>query len=213
MFDATCCIALPQGIPPGDRSTKVVSKEKVLQELMFSNPRGADVGTKVSYVEGNTCFAFRVEAEQVWRGGDKQRVMGLVWAGTCAACGDGFFQLTPTHPTDFNHHCQFCSQQRFETFNSHDTRVFDPQRLKIVTAPYVKRRGRVETLVLETIKRLDAHTMTATDLIDAVVARMPAPEEDKRDTRKFTVTRALNTLNREKDGLLKLQGDLVIFCG
>lgn len=186
-----------------------MSKEKVLQELMFSNPRGADVGTKVSYVEGNTRVTFRVEAEQVWQSGDKTRVMGLVWAGTCAACEDGFYQLTPTHPTDFNHHCQFCSQQRFETFNYKDTRLFDPQRYK--TATGVKRYGRIETLILETIKRLDVGTMKAADLIDAVVAQMPAPEEDKRDTRKFTTLRALNTLSREKDGPIHLSGDLVVF--
>lgn len=187
-----------------------MSKEKVLLELKENNPRGADVGTKVSYVEGNTCFAFRVEAEQVWSGGDKRRVMGLVWAGTCAACGDGFFQLTPTHPTDFNHHCPFCSQQRFETFNSRDTRVFDPQRHKIVTAPYVKRYGRVEMLLLETLKQLEVEVIDTTDLIDAVVDQMPEPEGDKRDTRRFTLRRALNTLNREKDGLIALDGDRVI---
>lgn len=189
-----------------------MSKEKVLQELMFSNPRGADVGTKVSYVEGNARVTFRVEAEQVWQSGDKTRVMGLVWAGTCAACGDGFYQLTPTHPTDFNHHCQFCSQQRFETFNSKDTRLFDPQRLKIVTTPYVKRRGWIETLVLETIKRLGADTMTTTDLIDAVVAQMPEPGVGKRDTRRATAIRALNTLSREKDGPIRFDGSRVVFC-
>lgn len=76
----------------------------------------------------------------------------------------------------------------------------------------VKRRGRVENHILEVMSMFGTEsTVPAIDLINKAAETLPAPEDGKRDTRRQTVVRALNTLSREKDGPLKLQGNLVIF--
>jgi len=76
----------------------------------------------------------------------------------------------------------------------------------------VKRRGRVENHILEVMSMFGAEsTVPAIDLINKAADLLPAPEEGKRDTRRQSVVRAINTLSREKDGPLKLQGNLVIF--
>lgn len=76
----------------------------------------------------------------------------------------------------------------------------------------VKRRGRVENHVLEVMSLFGTEsTVSAIDLINKAAETLPAPEEGKRDTRRQSVVRAINTLSKEKDGPLKLQGNLVIF--
>lgn len=76
----------------------------------------------------------------------------------------------------------------------------------------VKRRGRVENHVLEVMSMLGTEsTMPAIDLINKAADTLPPPEDGKRDTRRQSIVRALNTLSREKDGPLKLDGNLVIF--
>ena len=76
----------------------------------------------------------------------------------------------------------------------------------------VKRRGRVENHILEIMSMFGTDsTVPAVDLITKATDTLPPPEDGKRDTRRQTVVRAINTLSREKDGPLKLQGNLVIF--
>ena len=76
----------------------------------------------------------------------------------------------------------------------------------------IKRRGRVENHILEIMSMFGVDsTVPAIDLINKAAETLPAPEDGKRDTRRQSVVRAINTLSKEKDGPLKLQGNLVIF--
>ena len=76
----------------------------------------------------------------------------------------------------------------------------------------LKRRGRVENHVLEIMTLFgDQSIVGAVDLIDRAVAALQAPEDGKRDTRRQSVTRAIQALSKEKDGPLRLEGGKIIF--
>jgi hypothetical protein len=76
----------------------------------------------------------------------------------------------------------------------------------------LKRRGRVENHVLEIMTLFgDQSVVAAVDLIDRAVAALQAPEDGKRDTRRQSVTRAIQALSKEKDGPLRLEGGKIIF--
>ena len=77
----------------------------------------------------------------------------------------------------------------------------------------VKRRGRIESLVIDTMRDgyKDIDTVKLVDLIDKVAALLPAPEAGERDTRRQRVTRAVETLSKEKDGPLQIKGTIVVF--
>lgn len=76
----------------------------------------------------------------------------------------------------------------------------------------LKRRGRVENHVLEIMTLFgDQSIVAAVDLIDRAVAALQAPEDGKRDTRRQSVTRAIQALSKEKDGPLRLEGGKIIF--
>ena len=76
----------------------------------------------------------------------------------------------------------------------------------------LKRRGRVENHILEVMSMFGTDsTVPAIELINKAADALPAPEDGKRDTRRQVIARAINTLSKEADGPLKLQGNLVIF--
>jgi RecA/RadA recombinase len=76
----------------------------------------------------------------------------------------------------------------------------------------VKRRGRIETHILETMHTFgDRDAVSVQELVDAAVAELPEPEEGKRDTRRQHVTRAITNLSKEKDGPLQVVGNRVVF--
>jgi hypothetical protein len=76
----------------------------------------------------------------------------------------------------------------------------------------LKRRGRVENHVLEIMTLFgDQSIVGAVDLIDRAVAALQAPEDGKRDTRRQSVTRAIQALSKEKDGPLRMENGIVIF--
>ena len=76
----------------------------------------------------------------------------------------------------------------------------------------LKRRGRVENHVLEIMTLFGEQSIVAAvDLIDRAVAALQAPEDGKRDTRRQSVTRAIQALSKEKDGPLRLEGGKIIF--
>jgi hypothetical protein len=75
-----------------------------------------------------------------------------------------------------------------------------------------KRRGRVESHVLETMVLFgSADTVKLHELVDQAVATMPLPEKGERDTRRQRVVRAIQQLGKEKDGPLQVKDNLVIF--
>jgi hypothetical protein len=76
----------------------------------------------------------------------------------------------------------------------------------------LKRRGRVENHVLEIMTLFgDQSIVGAVELIDRAVAALQPPEDGKRDTRRQSVTRAIQALSKEKDGPLRLEGGKIIF--
>lgn len=75
-----------------------------------------------------------------------------------------------------------------------------------------KRRGRMENHVLEVMTMFGEQSIvSAIELIDKAADALPAPEEGKRDIRRQSVVRAINSLSREKDGPLKVEGGKIIF--
>jgi len=76
----------------------------------------------------------------------------------------------------------------------------------------VKRRGRVENHVLDIMAMFGAaDTVKMPDLVARAVDTMPEPEDGKRDTRRQHVVRAIQQLSKEKDGPLRLEGNVVVF--
>lgn len=74
-----------------------------------------------------------------------------------------------------------------------------------------KRRGRLENHLLEMLATFGARdTVPLPEFIDAAIAALPAAEAGKRDTRRQNVVRAMQSLSREKDGPLKVVGNLVV---
>jgi RecA/RadA recombinase len=76
----------------------------------------------------------------------------------------------------------------------------------------VKRRGRLETHLLEVMTTFPADAIVrAEDLIRKACDMLPAPEAGKRDIRRQSVVRAIQNLSREKDGPLRMENGIVIF--
>jgi RecA/RadA recombinase len=76
----------------------------------------------------------------------------------------------------------------------------------------VKRRGRIENHILETMTLFGASDSVKLHvLVDRATETLPAPEPGKRDTRRQQVTRAIQTLSKEANGPLQVQNNLVIF--
>jgi hypothetical protein len=76
----------------------------------------------------------------------------------------------------------------------------------------LKRRGRVENHVLEVMTLFGSDSIvSAIELIDRAVAALQPPEDGKRDTRRQSVTRAIQALSKEKDGPLRMEGGKIIF--
>lgn len=76
----------------------------------------------------------------------------------------------------------------------------------------VKRRGRIENHVLETMALFGtADTVSLHALVDKATELLPEPEAGQRDTRRQRVVRAIQQLGKEKDGPLKVEGNVVIF--
>jgi hypothetical protein len=76
----------------------------------------------------------------------------------------------------------------------------------------LKRRGRVENHVLEVMTLFGEQSIVgAVELIDRAVDALQPPEDGKRDTRRQSVTRAIQALSKEKDGPLRLEGGKIIF--
>ena len=73
-------------------------------------------------------------------------------------------------------------------------------------------RGRMENHILEVMTLFaDKPHVRIEDLVHKAVEMLPPPEEGKRDIRRQSIVRALQTLSREKDGPLKVEGNLVFF--
>lgn len=85
-------------------------------------------------------------------------------------------------------------------------------KTEIDTGKGVKRRGRIETHILETMSLFgEADTVKMHELVDKSVSLLPAPAAGERDTRRQRVTRAVETLSKEKDGPLQIKNNVVIF--
>lgn len=76
----------------------------------------------------------------------------------------------------------------------------------------VKRRGRLETHLLEVMTTYPADAIVrAEELIQKACDMLPPPEQGKRDIRRQSVVRAIQQLSKEKDGPLRMENGIVIF--
>jgi len=76
----------------------------------------------------------------------------------------------------------------------------------------VKRRGRLETHLLEVMTTFEADAIVrADDLIQKACDMLPPPEQGKRDIRRQSIVRAIQQLSKEKDGPLRMENGIVIF--
>lgn len=191
------------------------TKNDAFPDLKRRFPRGADVGTQFSYgiPQPNSTVmrevAFTVVAVQVWDNGSVSRPMGLVWSGCCDACTTPFYQVTETHPDSLRELCSFCASSSHETHDFADPKIFGRQQGRL----NVKRRGRVESHVVETLALFaDKDVIEAEELISKAVETLPPPKEGERDIRRQTVIRAINSLSREQSGPLFAAGEKVVIC-
>ena len=78
----------------------------------------------------------------------------------------------------------------------------------------VQRYGNAERHVLEIIEIEYAAETSApfSVLVDKCAAAMPAPDAGKRDQRKYTAQRAIQSLAKRKDGPLAIEHGKVVFC-
>ncbi|HET8666842.1 MAG TPA: AAA family ATPase [Terriglobales bacterium] len=76
----------------------------------------------------------------------------------------------------------------------------------------LKRRGRMQNHVLEMLELVDKSlsVIKREDFIKLAAENLPPPAEGQRDTRRQHVARAIDELAKEKDGPLKLEGNLVV---
>lgn len=75
-----------------------------------------------------------------------------------------------------------------------------------------KRRGRMENHILEIMTLFGSESVVpAFELIEKAAEALPPPEDGKRDIRRQSVTRAINSLSREKDGPLRMEGTKIFF--
>jgi hypothetical protein len=77
-----------------------------------------------------------------------------------------------------------------------------------------KKVGRVEAHIMDTIEMVDPRTtsMSINAFVDLCVEGMPQPEEDKRDTRRQNISRALKGLTKGADAPLIISNGRVTFC-
>jgi RecA/RadA recombinase len=90
--------------------------------------------------------------------------------------------------------------------------VESDQRAKQAEEPKGKRRGRIETHLLEVMVLFgDRDIVPLSEVVKAAVDMLPEPQEGQRDTRRQMVTRALTNMGKEKEGPLRVEGGQVIF--
>lgn len=180
-----------------------------LSDLQKFFPRGAQPSTVVVQDGMN----YTVHATQVWETANGPLPMGLVWRGACACCRLEFYQLTPTHPKDLRALCDGCQYAANEHWR-HDLHDY----IKPRTAKWaeflgsVKRRGKIETLVLEVVLAEGRNRVPAEEIVNRSIARIAPPEDGKRDTRRQIVVRALETLGKEKGGPVQITDGVVFVC-
>jgi hypothetical protein len=78
----------------------------------------------------------------------------------------------------------------------------------------IVRYGKQERHVIEMIESVYAADDSADyyAFLDACVAVMPAPAEGRRDVRRFEVNRAIQSLAKRRDAVLRIDKGRVIFC-
>ena len=94
--------------------------------------------------------------------------------------------------------------------------VLEAETPKVVeeakTGKGVKRRGKIETHILEMMTLFGSvDTVSLQDLVSRAADALPAPDAGARDTRRQHVRRAIYNLSKEKDGPLKVDGNIVVF--
>jgi hypothetical protein len=193
------------------------NQRSAIEYALASRPRGLEIGDKVCYADR----AFEVFALQQWALAKGAQEVGLVWAGFCEACGNGWLQLTETRVSHLVEVCENCSDAVAPTHCSYDGTVGDnllsgerPTQPNGRPSRGVVRFGAQERHVLDVIGRefTDIESVAETILVARCAELLPPPAEGKRDQRVFLMRRALRSLCKRKDGPLALEHGRVIFC-
>jgi len=184
------------------------NQRDALADALARRPRGLKNGDTVMYPN----MRFKVFAIQQWMVAGAPHAVGLVWVSKCPECDKSFYQCTSTRPAVLAECCPDCDV--LGTMEPDlDERVAADLMDKHGGSTFpVKRRGRIETVVIDFMRehRAGADTVKLSELIDDVAAILPEPGEGERDTRRQRVTRAMETLSKEKDGPLQIKGGVVI---
>ena len=193
------------------------NQRSAIEYALASRPRGLEIGDKVCYADR----AFEVFALQQWALAKGTQEVGLVWAGFCEVCSNGWLQLTETRLSHLAEVCESCSDAVAPTHCSYDGTVGDnllsgerPTSPDGRPSRGVVRFGANERHVLDVIAR--EYADIESENADAFIARcaelLPAREDGKRDQRVFLMRRAIQSLCKRKDGPLVLEHGRVIFC-
>lgn len=185
------------------------NQRDALADALERRPRGLKNGDAVEY----RSLRFKVLGIQQWMVGGAPHAVGLVWASKCPECDGGFYQCTSTRPVALAEYCSDCDVIGI-TEPLLDERVVREllDKYGAVGKP-IKRRGRIETVVLDFIRehRSEKDVLKLAELVDDVAATLPEPEDGERDTRRQRVARSIETLGKEKDGPLQVKNGVAIF--
>lgn len=180
------------------------NQAEALAALLDRHPRGLNPPARLVY--GANRRTFEVASLQRWSVGGKDEVMGLVWASDCPACGQRWLQLSATRPSVLHEECHACRGER----PLYDVAAARPDACE----PRGKRRGRIETHIIEVMAQFgERDVVPVEEVVATAVASLPSPLEGQRDTRRQLVTRALQNMGKERDGVLSISGGNVVFYG
>jgi len=198
-----------------------VTQVEALQDVLDRRPRGLKTGDMVEYATGVSVRRYWVMAIQQWMAKGTPTAVGLVWVSYCPGCGERWFQTTETRPQSLAEECSKC-----DIIGSNgpaiDLRVAkDLTELTDVCLTAAgsvarggaKRRGRIETHLLDMAAVFEGKSVAAEEFIQRAVDLLPQPDPNKRDTRPQHVRRALQNLSRDADISLVVKDGVVVFTG
>jgi hypothetical protein len=189
------------------------NQHMALDYALASRPRGLDIGDEVRYTDR----AFTVLALQQWALPKGSRAVGLVWKGTCANCGEEWYQLTETRTSYLAEECGVCDLAGVPA-PTHDElvgiNILDETPALAQPASVEERYGTNELHILSVIKRDYAEVESAAEapFVAHCAALLPKPREGVRDQRVYLTRRALHSLAARKNPQVSLEHGRVIFC-
>lgn len=137
----------------------------------------------------------------------------MEWGAYCAACFTPITSITSDAPRWLRRFCAPCKAKDAAPRRHGPLDVqLAPPETEEPKGRGVQRLGAIERQIMEVAdeKYRTVESVRYDQIVDAVVERMPAPEEGVRDSRRGRVVRALKNLSG-KNGLLEIVNGRVIF--